>query len=268
MPGSSLPERQARLWAALAACKGRPLFWFFDIDGTLADIRERPELVVVPQARRRLLQQLSRRPNTVVGLASGRPLEDIDRLIPEAAQAGWPVIAAHGAHVREGGTTRLRLPREALEAVSQLGEEIRPLVKAYPGSLLELKTGALAWHWRLLNPDHVPDLTATLDQLLRHHPNLRRYPAKMAWEVRPFPGPNKGEAIEEIVRGHAGNDWPTTACLIVVGDDATDEEAFRWLGRRALSVRIGTEAAATSAQFQLADPSALEAFLARFLAQF
>lgn len=268
MPGLSLPEHQAGLWAALAACKGRPLFWFFDIDGTLAEIRERPDLVVVPPSRRMLLQQLSHRPQTVVGLASGRPLKDIDQLIPEAAQAGWPVIAAHGALVREGGTVRLRLAQDALEAVRRLGEEIRPLVAEYPGSLLELKTGALAWHWRLLDPAQLPALTAALDRLLQHYPSLRRHSAKMAWEVRPFPGPNKGEAIEEIVRGHAGGDWPSTACLIVVGDDATDEEAFRWLGRRALTVRIGCEPAETSAQFQLPDPNALEALLALFLAQF
>jgi trehalose 6-phosphate phosphatase len=268
MPGLSLPERQAGLWAALAACKGRPLFWFFDIDGTLAEIRERPDLVVVPPSRRVLLQRLSHRPQTVVGLASGRPLEDIDRLIPEAAHAGWPVIAAHGALVREGRATRLRLAQDALEAIRRLGEEIRPLVAEYPGSLLELKTGALAWHWRLVDPAQVPALTAALDRLLRDYPSLRRYPAKMAWEVRPFPGPHKGEAIEEIVRGRAGGEWATTACLIVVGDDATDEEAFRWLGRRALCVRIGTQTAETSAQFQLPDPNALEALLALFLAQF
>ncbi|MBX5466925.1 MAG: trehalose-phosphatase [Firmicutes bacterium] len=261
----TVPAGAPALAGALRALAGRPRYWFFDIDGTLAEIRPTPDAVAVPRRRRQLLEALHCPPTSWVTLASGRGIQDIDRLFPEALPQGWSVIAGHGAVMRHRGHTERRIPPAIDAALAELAEDLGRLLPRFPGSRLEVKDGALALHWRLLAPEAVEPLTRALDTALAHYPGLRRCPAKMAWEVRPVPGPDKGEAIVTLLGREAGAEWADRLAVIMMGDDATDEEAFLALGEGALTVRVGPPSEPTFARFRLSHPAAVEAFLRRHL---
>src|SRR5262249_35987602 len=64
----------------LAARRRGGLVAIFDLDGTLAPIAPTPTAARVPAAVRRALGRLARRGDTVVGVASGRPLAEVVRL--------------------------------------------------------------------------------------------------------------------------------------------------------------------------------------------
>jgi trehalose 6-phosphate phosphatase len=64
---------------------GAPLAVFLDYDGTLVAIRKRPELARLHPKRKALLARLGRR--TLVGLVSGRPLDELRHMIGIAGMA-------------------------------------------------------------------------------------------------------------------------------------------------------------------------------------
>jgi trehalose 6-phosphate phosphatase len=91
---------------------------------------------------------------------------------------------------------------------------------------------------------------------------------KEVLEIRPPVSVDKGTASANLVRqlGAAGNG----SVIVYVGDDRTDEDAFRQLRRewaRAVTIRVlgdafgGAEPQDTSAEFQLADTQAVSRFL-------
>ncbi|HAQ87242.1 MAG TPA: trehalose-phosphatase, partial [Pseudomonas sp.] len=54
--------------------------FFFDVDGTLADIQPRPELVFIPPRSLAALEQLSAN-GIPVAVVSGRPISQLDALL-------------------------------------------------------------------------------------------------------------------------------------------------------------------------------------------
>src|SRR5262249_16833535 len=83
----------------------RGLVAVFDVDGVLAPIAPTPDAARVPPATRRALRLLARRADTVVGIVSGRPLEQVDRLV---GHGGFWRAGLHGA-ARRGPDDPVRL---------------------------------------------------------------------------------------------------------------------------------------------------------------
>ena len=84
-------------------------------------------------------------------------------------------------------------------------------------------------------------------------------PGKMVLEIRPNVDFNKGEAVREIL-----GTFPSDGCLpIYLGDDQTDEDAFRVLKGKGVSVFIGPGGLPSEAEYFLRDPDEVRVFLSR-----
>lgn len=188
---------------------------FLDLDGTLAPIEASPELVVPVERRSRLLGGLQDRLGGALAILSGRTVDDIDRILEARCEA---VAGVHGLARRStiGGIVESP-PDQALDHARAL---LEPFVASRPGLLLEHKGQALAVHFR--GAPEAGEAVRDLCMRIAGLNDLVVQEGKMVCELRTA-GPSKGDALnafllEETFRGR----FP-----IMVGDDLTDEHAFR-----------------------------------------
>jgi trehalose-phosphatase len=263
---------------AAARLAGRPLAVLLDVDGTLAPIVSRPQEAAVPEETRRIVAALAALPDVRVALVSGRAAADARRMVGVANV--W-VIGNHGFEVfsPDGG----ELPQPELEpwrsAVARAARRVAPLVAPVPGVLLEDKGWTLSVHYRLADPKVVPRLVESVERVAEPL-GLRVVRGKMVVEVRPDVRVDKGTAVLRLVTElgavarresvAAGDDHDIASSdgsgsAVYVGDDRTDEDAFRALrsrSARVVTVRVthGDEMA-TAAEFSVEDPAAVRSFL-------
>ncbi len=246
-----LSEVQARL-----SPQSRVLL-LVDFDGTLSPLAESPEQARLPQSVRQTLLRLAFRPRLRVAVLSGRPLRYLKSVfgVPSFFYGG-----NHGLEI-EGPDFSFRHPRaRTLKSVIQkLVRQFRKPVKAVPGALLENKGFSLALHYRNVPPAHKPDLDALLRRFRNQTAGLpvRWRPGNMVWELLPRVAWNKGRAAAWLIQ-HLRCPFP-----LAVGDDETDEDMFKALSGRGITVRVGVNGG-SSAQFCLKRQSGVPRFL-RFL---
>lgn len=226
--------------------------FFFDVDGTLAAIKPRPEDVSIPVDTVRDLERLAQRCAGAVALVSGRPVAELDALV---APLRLPVAGVHGAERRDfqGKVTRIALDPAT---VSTLGRELEQAITALPGTALENKGMAFALHYRQ-GLQHQRALEALVDGLTVRFPELVVQPGKCVLELKPR-GVNKGAAINDFMQQS-----PFVGRIpVFIGDDLTDEagfEAVNTLAGISIKVGIGTSVA----QERLADVDAVHRWLAQ-----
>ena len=224
---------------------------FFDVDGTLLDIRPEPRDVVSDADLRGLLQRLSASRHGALALVSGRSLADIDRIF---SPLKLTAVGLHGAEIRDAsGAERRADPR----IMDHARKPLRDFVAAHEGLMLEDKGATLAVHYR-----QRPDLGAeALLFLLRFTPadGLAVQEGKFVVELKPGLY-DKGTAIAELMRAP-----PFVGRMpVFFGDDLTDEAGFAFVNHAGgLSVRIGSPEVRTQAQQVLPDTDALRALLTR-----
>ena len=119
---------------------------FLDFDGTLVDIAERPDAVIVAPATKRAMDQLSTTLSGALAIVTGRNISDIDRFLEPLH---LPVAGVHGLERRSHGGALSAYPVDAalLESVA---ERLAPFLAAEKGLLLERKREELEDVFRAL----------------------------------------------------------------------------------------------------------------------
>lgn len=228
--------------------------FFFDFDGTLADLQPRPELVFIPGTLHAALAQLAGR--APVAVISGRPLAQLDALLQPLH---LPSAGVHGTERRTAaGEHRQLALDEAL--LAHIERELRQACAPYPELLLESKGVAFALHYR-----QAPALEGVARQLASdfvslYPDTLSLQPGKCVFELKPK-GASKGAVIRAFM-----DEAPFAGRIpVFVGDDLTDEagfEAVNALGGLSIKVAEGD----TVASARLASVSEVDAWLHALLA--
>lgn len=222
-----------------------------DFDGTLAPLRRDPAAVRLPARRRARLARLSAAPGTRVLIVSGRPLAFLRRAL---AGSGAALAGDHGWEVLAPGW-RWRHPRLSARRAqaSALARALRRACGPWRGTRVELKTAAVVVHYRTSAAGR-RDPAALRRALLPLRPRgWRLEGGKMIWEFRPGERWGKAEAIRLAARRWRARE------LVFLGDDATDEEAFRRLPRAARTVKVGP--GRTAARERVASPAGVDRLL-------
>lgn len=229
---------------------------FLDFDGTLVEIAERPDAVVVDAALPKTLARLRDVLGGAFAVVSGRSISTLDGfLAPERFDAA----GVHGVERRIGGDLFGSGPEDPREFGRAI-ETVRCLTMGHEGLLIEDKGSSFAVHWRLrpdLAEDAVKAVEAVASQL---GPRYRVQHGKAVAEVLPAQA-GKGAAIGWFLdhpRYHGRRP-------IFVGDDLTDEHGFLAVNERnGISVRIGDGTSA--ATHRLGSPAQLKHLLQRWAA--
>lgn len=199
-----------------------------DFDGTLAEFNPDPGAPELTPERWDLIERISRRPGTAVGIVSGRRLDDLrrrTRLPDRMYHAGL-----HGLEIEiDGHRTEHPDLQSAQQRVEGLADALARVVREYPDALIEDKGASVAVHVRRISPERRDAVLARADILAVPwiaEGRIRRLEGDAVVEYLPNIGGHKGEAtrwITEDVEQRAQR----PAWVAYIGDDITDEDAFR-----------------------------------------
>jgi trehalose-phosphatase len=126
----------------------------------------------------------------------------------------------------------------------------------------EIKHGGIAVHWRGVPDAKMESIRAHVQRGLgpiAHYPGLKLLEFEGGLELR-ISHPNKGDAVASLL-----SEVPHESPIAYLGDDLTDEDAFRVLNSRGLSVLVRSEYRKTNAKIWLRPPEELVVFLEQWL---
>ena len=230
---------------------------FLDYDGTLTPLCDHPDDARLSPTMRAALQSCARRPDTDVTIVSGRSLEGVRRAVGEqvltyAGNHGLEIEGHHIGHFEHEDLIHYRARSEAL------ADELDAI--ASQGAWTERKGPTLTFHYRAvpepLRAGLVEDAWARISEA-----GYQPRSAHCAVEARPPIGWDKGRAVLHVLRARYGPSWSEIARVVYVGDDQTDEDAFRVLAGLGQTFRVGSADTPTAASRRLPDVEAVASLL-------
>lgn len=229
-----------------------------DYDGTLAPFRIRRDEALPYPGVRRALEDIIEGGKTRVVLVTGRSVENLVPLLglsraPEIwGSHGWERMLPDGTY---------RAPKPAASMVSGLSEAYAWAAETGISASCERKPGCLALHWRGMDPADAEMLRSKAEEKWRGIAEgsgltLREFNGGI--ELRPADTDKGAVVIKVLAESKIG------APAAYLGDDSTDEDAFRALGRNDLGVLVSEESRATAADVWIRPPEELLGLLHRW----
>ena len=238
----------------------RFLYLFLDYDGTLSPIVRNPERARLSLCMRGRLERLSKAGRCRIAVISGRSLRDIKKRV---GIAGIVYGGNHGLEVEGAGVTfRYPVLFTARRALDDVWGKLEKALSPVPGVFLEDKGLSLTVHFRKVKRAELPVVARAVEEAAgpyRIPRGMDVRPGKEIFEVRPFVAWNKGKTVLWLLKKStvAGGEPPWPLC---VGDDRTDEDAFREIRERGVTVFVGAPRQ-TKARYYLRNVGEVAAFL-------
>jgi len=237
--------------------KGYALALFLDYDGTLCNLQEHPSLALLAPEMRSALERCAGRSDTTVAVISGRALEDVRKMLGDL-----DIIYAgnHGLEIA-GGDLAPFIHEDLVHfrrRAEELAEALRKL--EFDGAWTEAKGPTLTYHYRAVPSQNREGLIEGAKQII-HEAGYQARDAHQAVEARPPIGWDKGRAVLHVLRSLYGPAWSERVRVIYVGDDHTDEDAFRFLSGLAMTFRVGSADTPTEAARRLPNVDAVRKLL-------
>ncbi|KAJ8767634.1 hypothetical protein K2173_018192 [Erythroxylum novogranatense] len=251
---------------------------FLDYDGTLSPIVDDPDLALMSDDMRLAVRNVAKCFPTAI--ISGRSCEKVFELVglTELHYAG-----SHGMDImgpiskrmssdhlnciestdQQGKTVNLFQP--AREFIPMIDEVFRALVentKGVKGAKVENHKFCTSVHYRNVEEQNWPVIGQRVHDILKEYPRLRLTHGRKVLEIRPVIDWNKGKAVEFLLESLELND-SDDVLPIYIGDDRTDEDAFKVLreGNRGYGILVSSMPKETNACYSLKDPTEVMKFL-------
>ncbi len=237
----------------------RHLLLLCDFDGTLVPFHPDPGAVVLDPGVLDALNAQARTPDTTLGIVSGRRLPDLQQRVTLPS----PVFLAgsHGLEI-EGPGERFRHPRadDAAGILRAIRDDVRPRIAGLPGVFVEDKEISIVLHYREASGDAAAAARSCFIDVSRAEVDagrLRVLSGADVLELLPGIAWDKGDALNWIRERVEGAHGP--AFTVYIGDDITDEHAFRAVGPE--GVTIAASGRPSGAEFTLDGPGDVRTLL-------
>lgn len=234
--------------------------FFFDYDGTLTPIVEQPDLAKISPEMKEIIRQLSLKYK--LAIVSGRGRRNLQTLvdIPGIFYAG-----DHGLDIIGPDISMIHPKvKKFLPLIQNISKSLDKSLSHIPGVIVEKKKMSVAIHYRQVSKEDLPGLKLPLKKILKENrENIRLLTGKKVVEFLPNIEWNKGKAVLWILNT-LGLDWSEHK-IFYLGDDTTDEDAFRILRTRGTSILIAEKAEKSAADFRLSSPEEVKCWLKYFL---
>ena len=239
------------------------LFVFLDYDGTLSPIVDRPRDAILPKRTQQVLQELVRSFDCKVAVISGRELSDVQKRV---GVKGIVYAGNHGLEI-EGPQIRFKsfAPPRWRGFINRLYVTLSQRFSAVPGVIVENKGLTLSVHYRLVPEDGRAGVKTTFHETVivpavKNKVSIKT--GKCVLEVRPPTAWDKGKAVAWLLARQEFYTKDKQVFPIYVGDDVTDEDAFKAIRKKGLGVFVG-EPQQTHAQLYLRNAREVCDFLRR-----
>jgi len=238
----------------LRSCRRTVLL--LDFDGTLAPIRKTPSEATLPSATKRLLRRLVAKPLVTVAVVTGRSHADI---MQKVALRGPLFVTNHGFQISSGRVRWVHPDaKRAAPLIGRLARRLRRSLASVRKVLIENKKLTLTVHYRNVRKKDVRMVKKVVARMAHlYEAGLSVTSGKRVFEFRPRAAWGKGHAVLRILKsiGH-----PNSQSVVYIGDDTTDEDAFRMLAYPAVTVRVGRHRRSRAA-YWAANPAQVRKFL-------
>lgn len=238
---------------------------FLDYDGVLTPIVAHPDLAVLSEENRRVLADLASAVTAAV--VSGRDVADVrDKVrlpgIYYAGSHGFDIISPSGEPVID---ERLDVFQQYLAPLDEATRMLEEKLEGVEGSQVERKRFAIAVHYRRVRPADFDRIEEAVRETAPHVPALRVTTGKKIFEFRPDFDWDKGQALLWLLREL--DLFRPDVVPVYVGDDTTDEDAFRVVRKLGIGIVVGREGEDSLAGYALEDTDQVAAFLGRLAAE-
>ncbi len=241
-------DKIAQAWA------DKKIILFLDYDGTLTPIAQSPWQAVLSRENKELIEHLVKSSVFQVVIISGRTLVDVKQMV---GLEGVIYIGNHGWEI-EGSSMHFEslVPVQVSSIMEKIKYELITQLSDVPGAFVEDKGVTLSVHYRLVARDKEFLVRRIFEHICMPYcrqNEIKVHAGKKVLEIRPPVEWDKGKAAlwllrkQEILHGK-GNVLP-----VYFGDDSTDEDAFRALRNKGITVFVGTSRF-SAAQYYLPGP--------------
>jgi len=262
-------ESEMKCVGTINPCYFRPAKWaffgkkkpviFLDYDGTLTPIVERPELAVISEDMRQTVKQLAEK--YTVAIVSGRMREDVQNLlgIENIFYAG-----SHGFDIAGPGFSMVQHEAEkTIHIVDKVIVHLKKELGTIDGVIIEEKKFSVAVHYRLVDEKHLPQIIRVVEEVVKSEHSLRLMNGKKVFEILPNIEWDKGKAIRWIMSALKIT-WLKSS-VIYIGDDVTDENAFRFIRTRGTGILVDESTRPSAADFQVSIPDEVKTLFEKII---
>ncbi|OMO56065.1 Trehalose-phosphatase [Corchorus capsularis] len=250
--------------------KGKQIVMFLDYDGTLSPIVEDPDRAFMSKKMRKTVRKLAKCFPTAI--VSGRCRDKVYKFVKlaELYYAG-----SHGMDIK-GPEKRSKSNKDS-EVLFQPASEFLPMIdevykqlvettKSTPGAKVENNKFCLSVHFRCVDEKKWSELAQQVRSVLKEYPKLRLTQGRKVLEIRPTIKWDKGKALEFLLES-LGFANCTDVFPVYIGDDRTDEDAFKILRDRGqgFGILVSKFPKETNASYSLQEPDEVMDFLRRLV---
>jgi trehalose-phosphatase len=236
------------------AIRGRQLAVFLDYDGTLTPIVSGPEQAVLADSTRRVLRTLAAQ--VPVAILSGRDLDDIQRRV---GIDGIVYGGSHGFDIAGPRGLRKQVATEFLSILDATEKQLGEKLVGVSGAVLERKRFSIAVHYRQADKSGPIKVEQAVNDAAARHRKLRMIAGKKVYELQPNIDWHKGKALIWLLDTLGLKQ--SKALSLYIGDDVTDEDAFRALRQIGIGIVVSEHPRSTAALYALKSPTEVDRFL-------
>ncbi|XP_048140921.1 probable trehalose-phosphate phosphatase F isoform X1 [Rhodamnia argentea] len=258
--------------------KNKKIVVFLDYDGVLSPIVDDPDCALMSDDMRVAVKNVADRFPTAI--ISGRSRDKVYDLVGltelyYAGSHGMDIMGPvnnsvsndHPSCVKstdqQGKEVNLFQPaREFLPVIDEVFRTLVENTKGITGAKVENHKFCASVHYRNVDEKNWPVIAQCVHDILKEYPRLRLTHGRKVLEVRPVIDWNKGKAVEFLLDSLGLSD-SEDVLPIYIGDDKTDEDAFKVLreGNCGFGILVASTPKETSAVYSLKDPSEVMEFL-------
>ncbi|KAL6657563.1 hypothetical protein ACP70R_005343 [Stipagrostis hirtigluma subsp. patula] len=259
------PSALAWFEAALAAAKGKQIVMFLDYDGTLSPIVEDPDRAVMSEEMRDAVRGVAAHFPTAI--VSGRCRDKVFNFVKltELYYAG-----SHGMDIKgptaQAEAVRYQAGSEFVPVIEEVYRTLTAKMESIPGAKVEHNKFCLSVHFRCVQEEEWDAVDEEVRSVLKEYPNLKLTHGRKVLEIRPSIKWDKGKALEFLLKslGYAGRD---DVFPIYIGDDRTDEDAFKVLRNmgQGIGILVSKFPKETAASYSLREPVEVKEFLRKLV---
>lgn len=256
------------------ASVGKKIVMFLDYDGTLSPIVEDPDRAFMSDEMREAVRDTaSFFPTAIV---SGRCRDKVYSFVKltELYYAGShgmdikgppPGSRCNGNRMNNGESVLCQPASEFLPMIDEVYKTLVESTKSIPGAKVETNKFCLSVHFRCVDEKSWDDLAKQVKLVLSEYPKLKLTYGRKVLEIRPTIEWDKGKALEFLLEALGYANSNDDVLPIYIGDDRTDEDAFKVLRERGqgLGILVSKVPKETNASYSLQEPSEVMSFLRR-----